>query len=104
MTGTVEFRKKGCKGEGENNGFNASGETLGEEGTRRTFISASFWIASGSIKWVALYLWHLVLPLILALMVILPNNGMHLIYVRGECISVEQSSPVVAPGSYVVYA
>ena len=50
MTGTVEFRKKGCKGEGERNGFNASGETLGEEGTRRTFISASFWIASGSIE------------------------------------------------------
>ena len=49
-TGTVEFLNKWCKREGESNGFNESGETLGEEGTRRRFISASFWIASESIE------------------------------------------------------
>ena len=50
--GTVEFWKKWYKTKGESNGFNALGETLGEEGTRRRFISASFWIASGSIEMV----------------------------------------------------
>jgi len=36
-SGTIEFRKKGFKGKEERNGFNASGQTLGEEATRGRF-------------------------------------------------------------------